>query len=58
MSETRLETLKRYQAEARLDPKANKLYLEDLALSIVMEELKPEYQFTPLVVMHGFVIKE
>ena len=54
-NETRLETLKRYQAEAMLDPKANKLYLEDLALSIDMEANKPEYG---MVVMHGFKISD
>jgi hypothetical protein len=54
-TETRLETLYRYRNEAMLDKKANKLYLEDLALSIDMEANKPEYG---LVVMHGFELNK
>jgi hypothetical protein len=55
MAETRLETLYRYRNEAMLDKKANKLYLEDLALSIDMEANKPEYG---MVVMHGFELNK
>lgn len=36
--ETRLANMKKYQAEALKHPQKNKLYLEDLALSIPMFE--------------------
>jgi hypothetical protein len=55
MAETRLETLKRYRNEALLHPIANKLYLEDLALSIEAEKWKPIYD---LVIMHGFELNK
>jgi hypothetical protein len=54
-NETRLETLYRYRNEAMLSPKENKLYLEDLALSIEAEKWKPIYD---LVVMHGFELNK
>lgn len=54
-TETRLETLKRYRTEAMLDPKANKLYIDDLNLSIDMEANKPEYG---AIVMHGFKLND
>ena len=37
---TRLETLHKYLAEAELHPKANRLYIEDLKISIEYENSK------------------
>lgn len=36
--QSRLETMKKYREEALKKPKANKLYIEDLDLSIAMFE--------------------
>jgi hypothetical protein len=41
---TRLNILKQYLAEAKQDEDNNKLYIEDLLLSIEMEKTLPAYK--------------
>lgn len=54
----RLERLYNYRDEAMLDIKANKLYLEDLAISIPMAENDAKLPRKEIAVMHGFPIDE
>lgn len=49
---TRLETLRQYLAEAKLDPDNNKLYIEDLEASIEMESVR--VNFNQVNIMNGW----
>ncbi len=51
--ETRLEQLKRYRKEAMLDPVGNKLYIEDLNLSIKLFQSQVETQSKTIEVKSG-----
>jgi len=52
----RLEKLYAYRDEAMLEPVINKLYLEDLALSIPMAENEAKTPKKEIAVMTGFPI--
>lgn len=54
--ETRLAQMKKYLADAMLDPVANKLYIEDLNLSIEFFDKYVSEAPPALQVMSGFVI--
>lgn len=50
---TRLNNLKQYLAEAMLDEDSNKLYIEDLLLSIKMEERLPQYKPGSIIILNA-----
>lgn len=52
---SRIETIKQYLAEAEKSPEENKLYIEDLKLSLTLFKDAPE-QTTEFQVHSGFVI--
>jgi hypothetical protein len=54
--ETRLATCKAYREEALKHPKANRLYLEDLELSIAMFEEAVKHN--TIVLQKGFIDSE
>lgn len=56
--ESRLKDVYRYRDEAMKDPKANKLYLEDLALSIPMFEQMVKQPNKEISVLNGFPIDD
>jgi len=52
--ESRLQNMYRYRDEALKDPVANKLYLEDLAISIPEFERMAKQPKNEITVMNGF----
>lgn len=56
--ESRLKDMYRYRDEALRDPIANKLYLEDLALSIPMFEQMAKQPNKEISVLSGFPIDD
>lgn len=56
MSRTRLITLQNYLKQAELNPEDNKLYIEDLKISIEYAKLNPDRTYTDYEVKTGFNI--
>lgn len=56
MSRTRLITLQNYLKQAELNPEDNKLYIEDLKISIEHAKLNPDQTYTDYEVKTGFNI--
>ncbi len=56
--ESRLKDMYRYRDEAMKDPKANKLYLEDLAISISMFERMAQQPNKEISILNGFPVDD
>lgn len=56
MVKTRLERLQQYLIKAEADPENNKLYIEDLKVSIEYAKLNPDVTYTNYEVKTGFNI--
>lgn len=56
--ETRLATMREYLAKAVLHPIVNKLYIEDLNLSIAMFEKAARNKNSRVIVQKGFDLSE
>ena len=54
MSRTRLAQLERYLAQAELNPEDNRLYIEDLKVSIKHAKLNPQMTYHEFAVKQGF----
>lgn len=54
MSRTRLERLERYLKEAEANPEDNKLYIEDLKVSIECAKLTPNQTYSDYAIQNGF----
>ena len=57
--ETRLKLMKEYRLEALADPDTNKLYIEDLELSIAMfEKAVKNKRYNKTIIEKGFDLSE
>ena len=54
MSRTRLAQLERYLAQAQKNTEDNRLYIEDLKVSIEHAKLNPERTYSDFAVQSGF----
>lgn len=56
MSRTRLAQLERYLKQAERNPEDNKLYIEDLKISIEHAKLNPEATYADFEIKSGFSV--